>query len=120
MAGFIVKIILCPMAVLFASFILTNVTFSMWYQPIILGVIIAIVGYFMEVLMLRRDTNWLTVLLDFFMSAAIVYFGSLIFGNSFVSFWGAVFTGLIIAVVEVFQHYWLLYSGRFDEEAVAD
>ncbi|MDY0396603.1 DUF2512 family protein [Virgibacillus halophilus] len=120
MGGFILKIILCPVAVLFASWLLTNVTFSNWYQPIVLGIVIAIVGYFMEVLMLRKDTNWLATLLDFFMATAIVYFGSLMFVNSFVSFWGAVFTGLLVAATEVFQHYWLLHSGRVDEDAVAD
>ncbi|MDY0405742.1 DUF2512 family protein [Virgibacillus sp. 179-BFC.A HS] len=121
MAGFIVKIIICPIAILFASWILPNVNFSSWYQPIILGVVIALVGYFMEVLMLRRDTNWLATLLDFLVASAIVYFGSLIFINSYVSFWGAVFTGLIVAITEVFQHYWLLRSDRAgDEDPVTD
>src|SRR5690625_6550498 len=78
MTGLIVKLIVCPIGIIFASWIFPNVNFAYWYQPIILGVVLAFVGYFMEVLMLREETNWLSTLIDFIVATAIVYFGAML------------------------------------------
>src|SRR5690625_4802908 len=111
-SGLIVKLLVCPIGIILASWIYPNVNFAYWYQSIIIGVVLAFVGFFMEVLMLREDTNWLSTLIDFIVSTAIVYFGAMFFVNSAVTFWGAILTGALIAVTEIFQHYWLLGSGR--------
>lgn len=120
MTGLIVKLIVCPIGIILASWIFPNVNFAYWYQPIILGIVLAFVGYFMEVLMLREDTNWLSTLMDFIASTAIVYFGAMFFVDTVVTFWGAVLTGALIAVTEIFQHYWLLGSGRARKEPVSE
>lgn len=120
MSGLIVKLIVCPIGIILASWIFPNVNFAYWYQPIILGIILAFVGYFMEVFMLREETNWLNTLIDFIVSTAIVYFGSMLFVNAAVTLWGAVLTGALIAVTEIFQHYWLLGSGRAGKRAVSE
>lgn len=117
MTGFIVKLIVCPIGIVLASWIFPNVNFANWYQPIILGVILTCIGYFMEVLMLREDTNWLSTAADFVVASVVVYFGAMFF-NADVTFWGAILTGLLIAVTEIFQHYWLLGSGRAGREKV--
>lgn len=120
MAGFVVKLVVCPIAVILASLLLPNVGFAFWYQPIIIGVVIAAVGYFMEVLMLKESTNWLTTLLDFVVASAIVYFGAALYAGSFATFWGAILTGALIGVTEIFQHSWLLHSGRAQKDPVSD
>jgi len=120
MTGLIVKLIVCPIGIIFASWIFPNVNFAYWYQPIILGVVLAFVGYFMEVLMLREETNWLSTLIDFIVATAIVYFGAMLFVNTAVTLWGAVLTGALIAVTEIFQHYWLLGSGRAGKRVASE
>ncbi|MUK87314.1 DUF2512 family protein [Ornithinibacillus sp. L9] len=120
MVGLFVKLLVCPITVIIASLIFPNVNFAYWYQPIILGIILAVVGHLMEVLMLREDTRWLSTFMDFIASAVIVYFGAMVFANAEVTFWGAVLTGALLAITEIFQHNWLLASGRAEKEPLHD
>ena len=112
MTGLVVKLIVCPIGIILASWIFPNVNFANWFQPIILGIVLAFIGHFMEVAMLRENTNWISTLIDFIVSSVVVYFGALFFAGAVVTFWGAVLTGALLAVTEIFQHYWLLGSGR--------
>ncbi|GGB33071.1 DUF2512 family protein [Virgibacillus dakarensis] len=120
MSGFIVKLIVCPVGIILASWIFPNVDFAYWYQPIIIGVVLAVIGYFMEVWMLRENTNWLSTAIDFIVASLVVYFGAMLFVDTNVTFWGAVLTGLLIGITEIFQHYWLLQTGRAQKEPVGD
>lgn len=120
MAGLIVKLFVCPISIFFASWIFANVDYGYWYQPIILGVVLSFVGYFMERAMLREETNWLSVFMDFVASTLIVYFGSMLFADTQVTFFGAALTGILLAVTEIFQHNWLLSSGRIEKETVGN
>lgn len=116
MSGFIVKLIVCPAAIILASWIFPNVHFALWYQPIVIGAVLAVIGYYMEVGMLNSKTNWVSTMMDFIVSTLVVYFGSMLFIGANVTFWGAVLTGIIIGITEIVQHYWLLGSGRVDKE----
>ncbi|HLS09988.1 DUF2512 family protein [Lentibacillus sp.] len=119
MAGLIVKLLICPIGLYAASWIFPNVDFGYWYQPIILGVILAFVGYYLERVMLREETNWLSVGVDFIVSTLIVYFGAMLFTDTAVTFFGAVLAGALLAVTEIFQHNWLLHNDRIEKEEVA-
>lgn len=112
MTGLVVKLLVCPIGIMIASWIFPNVNFSSWYQPILIGLALAVVGYVMELLFFREDTKWLMLFLDFILTTAGVYFGAMLFIGADVTFWGAVLTGILIAVTEIFQHNWLLASGR--------
>ncbi|MDY0408273.1 hypothetical protein [Paracerasibacillus soli] len=83
----VLKLIVTPIGILVSSWIFPNVYFSRWYQPILLGIVAAIIGYMLEIVMLRKDTNILSTLLDFLVTAAIVYFGAIIFLGTSVTFW---------------------------------
>ncbi|MFD1038637.1 DUF2512 family protein [Virgibacillus byunsanensis] len=120
MTGLIIKLLVCPIGVILASWIFPNVNFANWYQPIIIGVVLAVVGYAMEYLLLREETNWLSVLMDFAASAIIVYIGAGFFIGADVTVWGAILTGALLAVTEIFQHNWLLRSGRIRKEQVSE
>lgn len=119
MSGFIVKLIVCPVGIILASWIFPNVDFALWYQPIVIGVVLAVIGHFMEVFMLRENTNWISTALDFFIATLVVFYGAQLFMGAHVTFWGAVLTGIVIAVTEIFQHYWLLQTGRAENEEPA-
>ncbi|QKY69169.1 DUF2512 family protein [Lentibacillus sp. CBA3610] len=116
MTGLIVKLLVCPIALYVASWIFPNVDFGYWYQPIILGVVLAFVGYFMERAMLREETNGLSIGVDFIVSTLIVYFGAMMFADTAVTFFGAILTGILLAVTEIFQHNWLLSHDRIEKE----
>jgi hypothetical protein len=120
MTGLVVKLLVTPIGIILASWIFPNVNFAYWYQPIIIGVSLAFVGYAMELAILNENTNWLSVFIDWGVSAVVIYFGSLFFVDTFVTFWGAVLTGALLAVTEIFQHNWLLNSGRARKKAVGD
>ncbi|MGP4107147.1 DUF2512 family protein [Virgibacillus sp. L01] len=120
MTGLVVKLLVCPIGLFLAAWIFPNVDFGYWYQPIILGVVLAFVGYFMERIMLREETNWLSTFMDFVASTVIVYFGAMLFADTEVTFLGAILTGALLAVTEIFQHNWLLDSGRVKKETVVN
>ncbi|MFD1360519.1 DUF2512 family protein [Lentibacillus salinarum] len=121
MTGLMVKLLVCPIGLYVASWLFPNVDFGYWYQPIILGVVLAFVGYFMERAMLREETNWLSVGTDFIVSTLIVYFGAMLLADTAITFFGALLAGAVLAVAEIFQHNWLLNSGRVEkEEAVRE
>ncbi|MFD0869379.1 Protein of uncharacterised function (DUF2512) [Chlamydia abortus] len=112
MASLIMKIIACPIGVLIAAWLFPNVDYGAYYQAIIVGLILAVVGVLMEYLLLKRGTLWTSTLMDFIASVIIVYFVSNMFAGASVTFWGAVLTGLLLAVIEYFTHLWLIRSGR--------
>ncbi|MEC5422516.1 hypothetical protein QGM71_03290 [Virgibacillus sp. C22-A2] len=118
MTGLVVKLIVTPIGIILASWIFPNVNFAYWFQPIVLGVSLAFIGVALEMALLRENTIWLSTLLDFIASAVIIYLGALYLFDTYVTFWGAVLTGALLAVTEIFQHYWLVNSKRVQKEPV--
>lgn len=112
MTGFIVKIFMCPIIVIISAYLFANVNYPAIYQPIIVGLVLAVVGHMMELMLLRRGTFWVSTIADFVASTLIVYFVSLLFAGTYVSFLGAVLTAVLLSISEYFQHLWLLGSGR--------
>ncbi|MBU5442374.1 hypothetical protein KQI79_10105 [Paenibacillus sp. MSJ-34] len=103
---------MCPLGVIIASWLFTNVQYSAYYQPIIVGLILAGVGIVMEYMFLKKGTLWISTLMDFIASAIIVYFASNLFAGASVSFFGAILTGILLAAIEYFVHHWLIRSGK--------
>ncbi|MDR6225829.1 DUF2512 family protein [Desmospora profundinema] len=112
MAGFIVKLIVCPLTVIAASFLFPNVQYSAFYQPVIIGLILAAAAHMMEIFLLREETTIISTVLDFFAAALIVYVASMFFVGARVTFFGALLTALLLTITEIIQHRWLIQSGR--------
>jgi hypothetical protein len=53
MTGLIIKLIVCPITVIFASYIFPNVGYTYW-QPIIVGLILAVAAHMMEVFLIKE------------------------------------------------------------------
>lgn len=117
MAGFIVKLFICPIAVLIAAYILPNVYYPQLYQPIVIGVVLAILAHTMELFILKRETFWTSTILDFIAATAIVYFVSNLFAGAVVTFFGAILTAILLMITELVQHFWLITSGRTKKHA---
>lgn len=114
MTGFIMKIILLPLVVAICSGIFGNVDYVSWYQPIVIGVVLAIIGQIMEAIMLNRRTTVMMDIADFIVSALVVYFVSQFLDGAYVTFWGAILTALVITLIEIPVHRWLVRSGRVE------
>lgn len=116
MTGLLIKLVVCPVGVLLASVVLPNVDYASVWQPIIVGLVLAVAAHMMEVLLLKKGTLWTSTFMDFVAASLIVYFVSLLFVNAEVSFFGALLTGLLLAITEIPQHRYLIQSGKTEKE----
>jgi hypothetical protein len=112
LTSLLMKIFICPLGVILSAYLFPNVNFPAFYQPILLGLILAGVGVMMEYLMLKEGTLWMSTVSDFIASVLIVYFVSLFFPGAEVTFLGAILVGLVLGVTEYFTHRWLIQNGR--------
>jgi uncharacterized membrane protein YeaQ/YmgE (transglycosylase-associated protein family) len=112
MSGLFVKIIVCPLVVAVASYLLPNVNYASFYQPILVGLILAFAAHMMEIFLLRKETVITSDIADFVAAALIVYFVSLFLPGTEVTFLGAILTAIILGLTEIPQHRWLVRSGR--------
>lgn len=110
--GLIVKLFVCPLTVIASDLLFPNVNYSNIYQPIIVGLVLAVMAHIMDVLLLKRGTFWMSNISDFIAATLIVYVVSLFFSGAVVTFFGAILTGLLLAFTEYVQHLWLLRSGK--------
>ncbi|WP_077618785.1 DUF2512 family protein [Bacillus sinesaloumensis] len=115
MRNLLMKIILLPLIVALCSAVFDNVDLVAWYQPIGIGVLLAIIGHLMEKAILRRNTTVMTDIADFITAALVVYFLSLFYDGARVTFGGAILTALVITLVEIAMHRWLVRSGRTEK-----
>lgn len=112
MTGLIIKLIVCPLIVGFASVLLPNVHYVNFIQPIIVGLVLAIAAHLMEVFLLREKTLTFSTVLDFAAAILIVYFVSMFLPGAEVTFFGAVITGFMLTLSEIPQHSYLVRSGK--------
>lgn len=112
MTGYIVKLIVCPIVLIIAGMIFPNVNFANIFQPIMLGVLLASVGYLMEYMILNRRTVVLSTFADLVASTLFLYFFAFFFRGAVVTFFGAFLTAILLAVTEHIQHRWLVNSGK--------
>ncbi len=113
MTGLIIKLIVCPITIIVASYIFPNVEYTYLWQPIAVGLIVAIAAHMMEVFLLRENTFWISALMDFGAATLMVYFVSLfLVGAEDVTVFGSFLTGLLLTITEMFQHRYLIRNGR--------
>lgn len=110
MAGLILKLVICPIAIL-----ISNYLFGLQYTPataIVVGLVIAVAAHMMEILILKRGTFWISTIADFVAAFAIVYFSQFFIVNVYITVWDALLTSALLTVTEYFQHNYLIKSGR--------
>lgn len=117
MTGLWMKLLSCPAFLLLTDGITDQVYFSSWLQAVMLGVILAVVGHFMEVLLLQPGRLWMVTILDFFATAALVYVGQLFLPGTYISVIGALLIASFLAIVEYYLHRWLIYKGKTEKAA---
>lgn len=112
MLGLIVKLFVCPITVTIATFIFPNVNYANLWQPIVVGLVLAVSAHMMELFILQKGTFWFSTALDFLAATLIVYVVSLFFDTAAVTFFGALLTAVLLSITELVQHNWLIKSER--------
>jgi hypothetical protein len=112
MTGLILKLILMPLTIVAADYLLPGLTFSSIYQPIVVGLIIAAIGHAMEIAFLKNGTIWINNFLDFVAAAAVLYFSPTFLSGVTVTLGAAMIVALFIGLVEYFQHMYFVKSGK--------
>lgn len=112
MTGLVMKLIVCPLTVLAADYFLRNLNYSSLYQPILVGLVIAVGGHLAEVLLLKRGTLWISTIVDFILAIVVVYYSQFFLSGAYVTWPGAAITAAVISVIEAGTHLFLIRSGR--------
>jgi hypothetical protein len=112
MAGLMLKLAICPAAVVLADWLFGDVYYPKLYQAILTGWVLAVTGHLMEVLFLKRGTLWTANLLDWVAATLMVYLSGFVASGARITWLGALMTGFLIAATEHFQHVWLLKTGE--------
>ena len=115
MDGLLVKLIAGPLLVILADALFPEVNYASLYQSIGVGLVIAIAGHLLELLLLRRGTLWMSTALDLIAAFLIVCLSGILFADARVTPIGAGFAAILVGVAEHLQHIRLIKSGRTEK-----
>ena len=104
MAQLLIKFVVCPLVILLIDIFSHDMNYQFMYQPIIVGIVLAAVGRFLEYFLLQGKTVWISTILDFLTTMVIVYFSRYFFAGSMVTLFSAFVTALILGIMEHIQH----------------
>jgi len=109
--GLTIKLAVCPAVVYLSDVIFRQVNYAALWQPILVGLLIAVAAHAIEVIKLMPGTLWLSSGFDFMAATVIVYLSALALPGAFLTFPGVLLTALFLTLTEIPQHYWLIKSG---------
>lgn len=112
MTGFIIKIIVCPIALILSNYLFSDISYPYLYQPIFVGVILASLAHILELAILKPGTLLTSTAADFLLAFAIVYFSQFILPGASINLIGASLSATLLALAEFFQHLYLIKSGK--------
>lgn len=115
MLGLALKLVIAPWVVTMANLLFPGVNYPFIYQAILVGIILALLGHALEVLLLRQGTLWINTLVDFLVFTVIIYLSSFLFPGARVTLMGAWATALLLNIAEFLQHLYLIRSGRAEK-----
>ncbi|WP_018924565.1 DUF2512 family protein [Salsuginibacillus kocurii] len=112
MTSFVLKLLIIPCVLVLSMLLLPNVDYPWFWEPLILGVALAVVGVIMEYFILKKGRFWLSIAIDFGASVLFIYLVSNLLPDARVTFFGAVLISIILTIIEIFIHRHLLTSGK--------
>jgi hypothetical protein len=113
LAGFLAKLIICPVVVVVSSLVFSErIHYNSIFHPVITGLVLAVLTHAIETYFLKPGRVLIIATTDFISSSLAVYLLSLVFAGSRVIFSGAVLTGILLALTEYFEHVFLVMRGR--------
>lgn len=112
MTGLLIKLIVFPVTIYLSGVFFREVNFSAIYDPIIIGLVLAVGAHMMEVWILKPGTLWINTLIDFIAAIGLVYLLGLALPGVQITLIGAINTGLMIIFTEYAQHLWLIWQNK--------
>jgi hypothetical protein len=103
--SFLIKLVLTIAAIWVVAFAYRPWGFMRFSHAVILGVIVAIIGYFTDRAIVSRSNHYVATAIDFLVTFVVVCMGDWLFWGMRVSLMFAVFVGILVAAVEFFYHY---------------
>ncbi|MGD8189908.1 DUF2512 family protein [Brevibacillus ginsengisoli] len=113
--GFIMKVILVPVLLVLSDYVFPNLNYGNLTQAVLTGLVIAVIGQLMEVMLLHKGTVFTSTVLDFFVSFLVIYLSQFVLAGTRITLVGAFMAALVIGVVEHVEHIWLVQSGRTEK-----
>lgn len=117
MTSFLLKVITIPLILILSDGFSDRIEFAGVGQAITFGIILAAIGTLMEYFLLRKGTLWLSVIMDFVVSAIVLYYVTNMLEGAAITLGAALTVSLILGVIEFFVHLGLLRSGKIREAA---
>lgn len=112
MTGLLMKIITCPLILLISDYIFRDVHYAYTYQPVLVGIILAVVGHLMELALLKPGTVIISTIADFLAAFVVVYLTQFIFSGAIVTLIGSAIVSTIVAIVEYLDHVYLVKTNK--------
>ncbi|GIM47174.1 hypothetical protein DNHGIG_27230 [Collibacillus ludicampi] len=103
--SFLIKLIVTIAAIWVVAFAYRPWGYMRFSHAVVLGVIVAIIGYFTDRAIVYRSNNYVATAVDFLVAFTVVCVGDWLFWGMRVSLLFAVFVGILVAAVEFFYHY---------------
>jgi uncharacterized membrane protein YjjP (DUF1212 family) len=111
MTGLLMKLFICPTLVLLSDLLFRGINYSNIYQPVTVGLFLALAAHISELFSLGRVSIWINNTIDFIAAFAIIYISQFYYTGSRITFTGAFLAAVILTISEYFQHSYLIRSG---------
>jgi len=100
MIGFIVRLVVSALVLLFVGFLVPGFRIFGFLNALIAAVVIAVLGYLVEMLLGKRVSPQSRGLVGFITAAVVIYATQWIVPALQVSIWGALLASLIIGIID--------------------
>ena len=114
MLNLVLKIIICPLTIYIADMLSPQINFYLLMDIIIIGLIVALVGYIGDSFLLKKISNFTLTWIDVILSTLVIWISSWFFTTAQITFSGSLFTGILLGFTEYLSHRMLLSSQRIE------
>ena len=102
------KLILYPATLLISNIILSGIDYSNAYEPIIIGLLLALLSHMLETIILKKGTLWINTGIDYIAAFLLIYLSQYIFNDSHIAVFPTLFISSLIIIFEFFNHLFFL------------
>jgi len=100
MIGFIVRLVVSALVLLFVGFLLPGFRIFGFLNALIAAVVIAVLGFLVEMLLGKRVSPQSRGIVGFLTAAVVIYATQFIVPALRVSIWGALLASLVIGIID--------------------
>lgn len=100
MVGFIVRLVVSALVLLFVGFLVPGFRIFGFLNALIAAVVIAIIGWLVEMLLGKKVSPQSRGLVGFITAAVVIYAAQFVVPTMRVSIWGALLASLVIGIID--------------------